>query len=65
MHLIGCLKNLKTIKNKEAYVALTRAKEFLHVSSANEHYINGVKKKLRPSVFMQEIKLDKENQVLI
>ena len=38
------------------YVALTRAKEFLHVSSAYEHYISGVKKILRPSVFMNEIK---------
>ena len=38
------------------YVALTRAKEYLHVSSAYEHYISGVKKILRPSVFMNEIK---------
>ncbi len=37
------------------YVALTRAKEYLHVSSAYEHYISGVKKILRPSVFLSEI----------
>lgn len=38
------------------YVAITRAKEFLHISSADYHYISGIRKKLRPSVFMSEIK---------
>lgn len=38
------------------YVAITRAKEFLYLSSAEYHYINGIRKKLRPSIFMSEIK---------
>ena len=38
------------------YVAITRAKEFLHISSADYHFINGIRKRLRPSVFMSEIK---------
>ncbi|MCR5224075.1 MAG: ATP-dependent helicase [Bacilli bacterium] len=37
------------------YVAITRAKEFLQISSANYHFINGIRKRLRPSVFMSEI----------
>ena len=37
------------------YVDITRAKEFPHISSA-DYYISGIRKKLRPSVFMSEIK---------
>ena len=37
------------------YVAITVAKEFLHISSANYHYISEIRKKLRPSIFMVEI----------
>ncbi len=39
-----------------AYVAITRAKEYLYISSAYEHYISGVKKVLKPSIFMYETK---------
>ena len=38
------------------YVGITRAKEFLYLSSAEYHFINGIRKKLRPSIFMTEIK---------
>ena len=38
------------------YIAITRAKEFLHISLADYHYISGIRKKLRPSLFMSEIK---------
>ena len=37
------------------YVGMTRAKEFLHVSSAYQHFISGQRKTLRPSIFMSEI----------
>lgn len=37
------------------YVAITRAKEFLQISSADYHFINGIRKRLRPSIFMCEI----------
>ena len=38
------------------YVAITRARYFLQISSADIHYINYSKKSLRQSVFMCEIK---------
>ena len=38
------------------YVAMTRAKEFLCISSADYHFINGIRKKLSESIFMVEIK---------
>ena len=36
------------------YVAMTRAKEFLYLSSAEYHIINGQRKRLRPSIFIGE-----------
>ncbi len=39
------------------YVAITRAKEFLQISSADYHLISGVRKRLRPSIFMSEISI--------
>lgn len=44
------------IRNKYNVVSSEEAKEFLHISSADYHYISGIRKKLRPSVFMSEIK---------
>ena len=38
------------------YVAITRARYFLHISSAGIHYMNNSKKSLRQSVFLSEIK---------
>lgn len=38
------------------YVAMTRAKDYLYLSSAEYHNINGMKKRLRPSLFVGEIK---------
>ena len=37
------------------YVAITRAKEYLYLSSAEYHIINGQRKRLRPSIFLGEI----------
>jgi len=37
------------------YVAMTRAKEFLYLSSAEYHIINGMRKRLNPSMFVSEI----------
>ncbi|MBQ6783969.1 MAG: hypothetical protein IJP63_08210 [Acholeplasmatales bacterium] len=36
--------------------AMTRAKEYLYLSSANYHIINGMRKRLNPSLFVSEIK---------
>lgn len=47
--------NLIEEERRLCYVAMTRAKEYLYLSSAEYHYINGVKKRLRPSLFMSEI----------
>ncbi|MBQ6783925.1 MAG: hypothetical protein IJP63_07985 [Acholeplasmatales bacterium] len=38
--------------------AMTRAKEYLYLSSAEYHYINGIRKRLRPSIFLCELKND-------
>ena len=38
------------------YVAMTRAKEYLYLSSADYHIINGMRKRLNPSMFVSEIK---------
>ena len=47
--------NLIEEERRLCYVAMTRAKEYLYLSSAEYHYINGVRKRLRPSLFMSEI----------
>ena len=51
------LKNEKDIKEERRllYVAMTRAKEYLYLSSADYHIINGMRKRLRPSIFVTEI----------
>jgi len=51
------LKNEKDIKEERRllYVAMTRAKEYLYLSSADYHFINGMRKRLRPSIFICEI----------
>lgn len=51
------LKNEKDIKEERRilYVAMTRAKEYLYLSSSNYHIINGLRKRLNPSVFISEI----------
>jgi len=36
-------------------LAITRAKEYLYLSTAEYHIINGMRKRLRPSLFMAEI----------
>ena len=38
------------------YVGITRAKEFLYLSSSEYHIINGMRKRLQPSLFINEIK---------
>lgn len=50
------LKNDEDIKEERRllYVAMTRAKEYLYLSSAEYHIINGMRKKLRPSLFVSE-----------
>lgn len=52
------LKNDKDIEEERRlfYVAITRAKEYLHLSSIEYDYTNGVRKRLRPSIFIAEIK---------
>jgi len=47
--------NLLEEERRLCYVAITRAKEYLYLSSAEYHVINGMKKRLRPSLFMAEI----------
>ena len=37
------------------YVAMTRAKEYLYLSSSTYHIINGMRKRLNPGVFISEI----------
>lgn len=52
------LKNESDIKEERRilYVAMTRAKEYLYLSSAHYHVINGMRKRLSPSMFVSEIK---------
>lgn len=38
------------------YVAMTRAKDYLSMSSAEYHIIDGIKKRLKPSLFLSELK---------
>ncbi len=47
--------NLVEEERRVLYVAMTRAKEYLYLSSAEYHYINGIRKRLRPSIFLCEI----------
>ncbi|MBQ9899820.1 MAG: ATP-dependent helicase [Acholeplasmatales bacterium] len=47
--------NLIEEERRLCYVAMTRAKEYLYLSSADYHYINGIRKRLRPSIFLSEI----------
>lgn len=47
--------NLIEEERRLCYVAMTRAKEYLYLSSAEYHYINGIRKRLRPSIFLSEI----------
>lgn len=47
--------NLLEEERRLCYVAITRAKEYLYLSSAEYHIINGMRKRLRPSLFMAEI----------
>ena len=35
---------------------MTRAKEYLYLSSADYHIINGMRKRLNPSMFVSEIR---------
>ena len=48
--------NLIEEERRLCYVGLTRAKEYLYLSSAEYHYINGIRKRLQPSIFLSEIK---------
>lgn len=52
------LKKESDIKEERRilYVAMTRAKEYLYLSSADYHIINGMRKRLNPSMFVSEIK---------
>ena len=52
------LKNESDIKEERRilYVAMTRAKEYLYLSSADYHIINGMRKRSNPSMFVSEIK---------
>ena len=47
--------NLIEEERRLCYVGLTRAKEYLYLSSAEYHYINGIRKRLSPSIFISEI----------
>lgn len=47
--------NLIEEERRLYYVAMTRAKEYLYLSSAEYHYINGIRKRLQPSIFLSEI----------
>ena len=47
--------NLLEEERRLLYVAITRAKEYLYLSSAEYHIINGMRKRLRPSIFLCEI----------
>ena len=38
------------------YVAMTRAKDYLSLSSAEYHISDGIKKRLKPSLFLSELK---------
>lgn len=48
--------NLIEEERRLLYVAMTRAKEYLYLSSAEYHFINGIRKRLRPSIFLCELK---------
>ena len=52
------LKKESDIKEERRilYVAMTRAKEYLYLSSADYHIINGMRKRLQPSLFISELK---------
>ena len=39
------------------YVGITRAKEYLYLSSAEYYIINAIRKRLRPSLFIFEINI--------
>ena len=43
-------------ERRVCYVGITRAKEFLYLSSSEFHIINGMRKRLLPSLFISEIK---------
>ena len=47
--------NLLEEERRLCYVAITRAKEYLYLSSAEYHIINSMRKRLRPSIFVSEI----------
>ncbi|WP_211321020.1 ATP-dependent helicase [Anaeroplasma bactoclasticum] len=51
------LKNEDDIKEERRllYVAMTRAKEYLYLSSAEYHIIHGMRKRLNPSIFVNEL----------
>ncbi|MCR5349686.1 MAG: hypothetical protein K6E20_01700 [Acholeplasmatales bacterium] len=53
-YIIKKTNNQLEEERRLCYVAITRAKEFLQISSADYHFINGIRKRLRPSVFMRE-----------
>ncbi len=48
--------NLIEEEKRLLYVAMTWAKEYLYLSSAEYHYINGIRKRLRPSIFIFELR---------
>lgn len=43
-------------ERRVCYVGITRAKEFLYLSSSEYHIINGIRKRLQPSLFISEIR---------
>ena len=47
--------NLLEEERRICYVGITRAKEYLYLSSAEYHIINGMRRRLRPSIFLSEI----------
>ena len=48
--------NLLEEERRVCYVGITRAKEFLYLSSSEYHIINGQRKRLQPSLFISEIR---------
>ena len=48
--------NLLQEERRVLYVGITRAKEYLYLSSSEYHFINGMKKRLRPSLFLSELR---------
>lgn len=57
--LPSSLDNYKLLEEERRlfYVGITRAKEYLYLSSAEYHIINGIRKRLRPSLFISEINI--------